>query len=212
MLLHMAEPDTWNSIRQHGLLSTSRLLSLFDVKGQERFDIEAKRRPVSVSIAHPKYGRAVIRDQKPLIQSKLVKTLEGCTAEEWYRLLNRRVFFWLTKDRLDTLLCANTYAGNNHTVLTLDTLSLVKAHEERITLSHMNTGNTRPFAHPRGPDTFKKLEEYPFAERAKRGPNDRVVELVVEGGVTDIERYLLKVDVMRCQGGQGRVLRTIFKR
>jgi len=59
-----------------------------------------------VPLKHIKHGRAVVRDQKPLIESKLEKSLEGCTVEEWHRLLNRHVFFWLTKERLQTLLCA----------------------------------------------------------------------------------------------------------
>jgi hypothetical protein len=32
-LYHMAEADTWDSIREHGLLSTSALLDLFEIKG-----------------------------------------------------------------------------------------------------------------------------------------------------------------------------------
>jgi len=39
-------------------------------------------------------------------------------------------------------------------VLTLDVRGLVKAHTDRILLTHMNTGATRPFAHERGADTF----------------------------------------------------------
>jgi hypothetical protein len=211
-LYHMAEADTWDSIRERGLLSTSALLALFEVPEARRVEVESRRRPDSVELTHPKHGRAVVRDQNPLIESQLVRTLHGCTAEEWYRLLNSRVFFWLTKERLCTLLCANTYAGANHTVLTVDTLSLVRTHQKQITLAAMNTGNTRPFPHPRGPDTFKRMQDYPFQERAKAGPNGRVVELAVEGGVPDIEQFTLGVDVMTCASGQGRTLKSIFKR
>ena len=96
-LYHMADAQSWESIRKHGLLSTSSLLDLYEVKDKERADIEIRRRPDSVPILHDKHGRAVVRDQKPLIESKLRKALTDCTLEQWYRLLNKYVFLWLTR-------------------------------------------------------------------------------------------------------------------
>jgi hypothetical protein len=209
-LYHMAEPETWGSIKKHGLLCTSALLDLFEVDGMARKTIEEEKRPESVPINHAKYGRVTIRDQKPL-DAKLVNSLQGCTPEEWCRLLNGRVFFWLTIERLFTLLCAKTYAKRKHAVLTVDTLSLANAYQDRITLAAMNTGNTRPFAHPRSPDTFKEMAAYPFEERAKYGLYRWVVESAVERGVPDIEKFTLSVDEMTCANGKGQVLKNIFK-
>jgi hypothetical protein len=211
-LYHMAEGGTWGSILKHGLLSTSSLLTLFEVDDGTRNEIEARRRPESVPITHARHGRAVVRDQKPLIQSKLLRSLRGCTPEEWYRLLNSRVFFWLTEDRLKTLLCAREYAGKEHTVLTVDTLALVNAYQERVTLAPMNTGNTQPFAHPRGPDTLMRMQDYPFEEREKCGCDGRVVELAVEGGVPDVAKYTLKVATMKCTGKNVEAITLLFKR
>ncbi len=92
-LYHMADAQSWGSIQKHGLLSTSALLDLFEVKGHERKDIEIRRRPESVPIVHEKHGRAVVRDNKPIIESKLRTALKDCTLEQWYRLLNKFVFF-----------------------------------------------------------------------------------------------------------------------
>src|SRR2546429_180882 len=39
-LYHMAEAGSWPSVEQHGLLSTSALLDLFEVTGEKRRDIE----------------------------------------------------------------------------------------------------------------------------------------------------------------------------
>src|SRR5690349_1615645 len=90
---HMAESGTWESIRKHGLLSTLALLDLFEINGQKRNEIFARRRPESVTITHPKHGRAVIRDQKPMSESALGKCLDPIlTAAKWYMILNRRVF------------------------------------------------------------------------------------------------------------------------
>src|SRR5260370_26746403 len=116
-LYHMADAQSWESIRKYGLLSTSSLLDLYEVKGKERDDIEAHRRPESVPILHGEHGRAVVRDQKPLIESKLRKALKDCTIEQWHRLLNRHVFFWLTPGRLQTLLCACADRTPSHALL-----------------------------------------------------------------------------------------------
>src|SRR5690242_15628857 len=99
----MAEAGSWASIRERGLLSTTALLDLFEIEGAEREAIESVRRAESVSIEHPEYGTAWIRDNKPINETVLRRTLEGMTEAEWYRTLNGRVFFWLTTDRLDRL-------------------------------------------------------------------------------------------------------------
>ena len=208
-LYHMADEQSWESIRKHGLLSTSALLDLFEVKGQQRAQIEKRHRPEAVEITHAAHRRAVVRDQKPLIESKLRKSLQDCTVEEWYRLLNRHVFFWLTKERLKTLLCARAYRNSPHIVLTVETLPFVKRYSERIVLSPMNSGNTQPIAHPRGLQTFQKMRNYPFQERAKYGDHYQVVELAIEDGA-DVNDVIQSVDLMQCDGKGMRVLKNIF--
>jgi hypothetical protein len=211
-LYHMAEPGTWESIRKHGLLSTSSLLTLFGVEGETKRSIELRRRPDARVVEHPAHGRAVIRDQKPIVESKLKTALQGCSLEEWYALLNARVFFWLTEERLRTLLSARAYRNRPHTVLTVDTLALVKDYEPSITLSPMNSGNTLPIAHPRGPETLKRMADYPFQERLSKGPYYTVVELAVEDGVRNIVEYTLRVDTMLSDGQQTRVVETVYER
>lgn len=210
-LYHMADAQSWESIQKHGLLSTSSLLDLFEVKGHEREEIEIRRRPESVPIVHKKYGRAVVRGNNPIIESKLRAALKGCTLEQWYRLLNKHAFFWLTPERLKTLLCARAYRDDPHAVLTLDTLPFLRRYEERIVLSPMNSGNTQPIAHERSPGTFKKMRDYPFHERAHRGDYYQVVELAVEGGA-DVTESVLSVDLMQCTKDGMRVLRNIHHR
>src|SRR5574341_416177 len=103
-LYHMANEGTWESIRRWGLLSTTALLDLFSVDGQERYLIESCHRPHSVEISHPQYGKVTIRDQAPIRESALDKCLDGITRREWYELLNRKAFFWATEARVETLL------------------------------------------------------------------------------------------------------------
>lgn len=197
----MAEADTWQSINRHGLLSTSALLDLFEVNGVERRAIESSHRPDSVTISHARYGRAVIRDQKPMREPALQACLRGMTPRQWYKLLNRHVFFWVTEERLVTLLNARAYRAREHTVITVDTRRLVAAHGSRIFLSPINSGSTIYKAQERGRATLRPLSRYPFEERrALRGPANAVAECAIRGGVSDIRNFVVRVE--RRQGSR----------
>lgn len=192
-LWHMAEDGSIDSIRKHGLLSTTALLDLYGVDGEERHALECQRRPESVPISKDGLPSAIVRDQKPMTEKALKKCLtEGVTPEEWFKTLNGRVFFWLSRDRLRGLLGARAYRGRPQTVLTLDTASLLKAHRDRIQLSPLNSGATIYKPQPRGRDTFRSIADYPFDERRKTRPIDKsVVELVVLGKVPDVKDHLI---------------------
>jgi len=95
----MAHADAWNGIQRHGLLSTSALLDLFAIDGERRRDLESRHHRQSEVIEHAEYGRAVIRDQKPMSEAALRQCLRGMSAEMWYECLSRKVFFWLTAER-----------------------------------------------------------------------------------------------------------------
>lgn len=204
-LYHMAERGTWPSIRQHGLLSTSALLDLYEIQGAEREAIEERRRPEGVTIDRPALRPVVIRDQKPMDDAGLrMCLLDGLSPEDWYRSLNRRVFFWLTRERLLRLLNARPYRHDEHDVLELDTASLVAAYRATITLSPINSGTTKPFpstASKRGRATFLPIAEYPYAQWRSNGrkPGERVVELTVDYSVPDVARFVRRA--VRMQGG-----------
>jgi hypothetical protein len=142
-LYHMAEQHSWPLIREHGLLSTTALLDRYDAG----------------------LGRAVVRDQLPMDDGGLRRCLkDGLSPEDWYRLLNAKVFFWFTRHRLLRLLNAGTYRNEEHDVLELEAQQLVAAHRERIWFCPMNSGCTKPFAHPRGIITFQRITDYPYDE------------------------------------------------
>lgn len=75
-----------------------------------------------------------------------------------------------------------------HTVLIVNTASLVNAHAERIRLCPMNRLH-EPYPHTRGRDTFSTIERYPFEARSGRG-RDAIVELAVIGGVPDMAEHV----------------------
>lgn len=194
-LWHMAELGSLDSIRSHGLRSTTALLDLFEYSGAERQVIEGERRAESVTISHPRFGTAVIRDNKPMSEVVLKRTLVGVTPEGWYRLLNGKVFFWVKRERLDRLRMARAYRERKHTILMVDTARLLDRHAERVTLSTMNSGATHPGAqYKRGIGTFEPLARFRWAERLISHPNEVVVELAVEYAVLDIADLVLSLE------------------
>ena len=109
-LYHMAEDGSWPSIRHRGLLSTTALLDRYGVTGAARVRIEERRRPASVPLESAGLPPAVVRDQLPMDDGGLLRCLPPhLLPADWYRLLNQKVFFWLTRDRLVRLLKAGTY-------------------------------------------------------------------------------------------------------
>lgn len=187
-LYHMAESGAWENIRRHGLLSTTALLKLFNVSEPQRSAIESEHRQTGNLICHPEYGCAAIRDQTPMPPGKLKLALTDMEPSEWYKLLNGKVFFWSTKDRLQKFLQARPHRDRPHDVLTVCTRSLVEQYAAEITLSPINSGTVRSVAHKRGPDTFQKITDYRCRTRG-----ECFAELAVESGVPDIERHTLSV-------------------
>ncbi|MEF2070182.1 DUF7002 family protein [Consotaella aegiceratis] len=199
VLYHMAARGSWPSIQEHGLLSTTALLDLFEIAGEAREAIESQRRREMAILVHPAFGKAVIRDQKPMDDRALQRCLsDGLTPRDWYELLNGRVFFWLTRSRLHRLLSAGPYRDDEHDVLELDTASVVRDYRDRITLAPINTGSTRRRPAVRGRTTIAGIDAYPYAEwRVRRSRGERVVELAVAPGIPDAIRYTRRVVAMQ---------------
>jgi hypothetical protein len=194
---HMAAPDAWPMIVKHGLMSTEALLDLFEVPEPRRTQLLSRRRPTSVTLSHPVHGMAVVRDNIPLSESKLARALTDMTVEEWLRLLNSHVFFWLQRKRVDGLLGARAYRNGSHLVITVDTADLIEqVGEKAVTLSRINSGSTAYRAMPRGSDTFRTIHtyEHPARRRALASASD-VAELCVERAVPDIAAVTLRVDL-----------------
>lgn len=201
----MAERDTWESIKNRGLLSTTAVLDHFGVTGVERARYESEQRPAKMEVlpGHPK--KITLRDQKPMPRNRLATALrDNITPEEWYRLINNKVFFWAEEERLHGLLNARDYRKLEHDVLTIDTSSFVRAHSERIWLCHMNSGNTWPWPHMRGHDTFRRIPDYPV--KRSGNPVKNVVELVVDHSVPDIANHVIEVRRMIGDQVLGKIL------
>lgn len=198
-LYHMAERGSWESIREKGLMSTSALLDHYGVKGSRRKKIEQCHRPESVPIEALGMSPAVIRDQGPMSDAGLQRALpEHMKPSDWYRLLNSKVFFWLTKERLYTLTTARTYCNRTHDVLEVDTKSLIDSHREKIWFCPINSGCTKPYPHKRDESAFSRIEEYKYSYwyQKRRKSEHAVVELAVDYMVPDITKHIRRVVVM----------------
>lgn len=193
-LYHMAEAGTWESIQQRGLLSASAVLDLFHVEGDQRMPYELKHRCEMLSVPHGEPDHIVLRDQKPMPPERLRLALtDGTTPEQWYHLINGKVFFWAEHHRLLRLL--NAYGDDEHDVLILDTRSLITEHQQNVWLCHMNSGNTLPMPHHRGIDIFKRIGDFPAKVNGR--PEKAVVEVVVDRGVPDVAEHALQVIRMK---------------
>lgn len=192
-LYHTAEVSAFESIERFGLLSTTAILDLVRYGATERKKIEDQPRRQSVALEYDDGGQFVIRDQRPLSASKLAGCLQdGITVEEWCRLLNRKVYFWVDKRRVTTLLSAAPYKDREHLVFEVDTRSLVEAHKSDVTLAAMNTGSTNPIAHKRGKSTICSLDSFPYQDRLKRRL-PVAVELCIDYSVPSIFDHVIAV-------------------
>jgi len=194
-LYHMAEAGSWRSVREHGLLSTTALLDLFEIDGPTRREIETQWRPEGVSISHPTYGTAMIRDQWPMPPEHLAASLDGISPEQWYEFLNRRTFLWLSDQRLKRMLSAAPYRDAAHDVLTLDTRAFIGEYLERITVCPINSGFAMPMF---GKVTRRSFESFQTIEqRAATGRLGGLAELTVDYAAPEAWRFVTLVESWR---------------
>lgn len=194
-LYHVTESGASQNIQRHGLLSTSRLLDLFEIPYLQRVNIETQRRPVPIVLDHPNHGRVTINDNTPLIETALRRCLDdSLIPSDWLRILNARVFFWASEESLSRLLNARLNRNKVKEVLVVNTLSLARAHAKSIELSAINSGVTFRRAARRGLSTFTPMMKYSYLEWVKlRGGRDKIQEVTVLDGVYDITDHILDV-------------------
>jgi len=182
-VFHLANAANWQSIKEHGLLSSESLCkSLLRLSEDETYQIISSHRPT----ARRERG-VTFRDQKPLNESKLLSCLRGSglTPAQWYFILNQRVFFWTNRDRLNRFL--SVYQGEPCKILKVDTAKLVERHGDRIELCHINSGATRMPDHYRSRASFRSISEFHYS--SKHVP----AELTVLGQVRDIVELLINL-------------------
>jgi hypothetical protein len=194
---HLAEPANWPSIRRHGLLSTERLLDLAKVPKKEREAILFQHRPESVVLANG----VIIRDQKPMPPHLLARALpKDVTPSAWYHFLNRFVFLWSNRARVERHLRA--CGARPQLLLAFDASQLLKQLGDRIYLSPINSGNARRRPAPRSPDIFVPYREWiqsgwRSTDGEKRRRSSPPAEILLEPGNLTLDPFLVSARMVR---------------
>jgi hypothetical protein len=193
---HLAEEANFPSIQRHGLLSASALLDLAGIHGEQRVRLERRQRPVHTKLANGTY----LRDQNPMPAHALAGCLIGMEPENWYALINSKVFFWFDAQRMDRQ--RRACGRRPQMVMVVDTKRLLDCYAEVAALSPINSGHARRKPAVRGRNTFVP---YPLwcqsgwdSETAGLGTrprprSHRPVELTIEGAVPDIMDFVIHV-------------------
>jgi hypothetical protein len=162
-LFHLTAMNNVPSIiSSRTLFSTKRIV--FDNGVEDATAFVRRRRPVHVVISRngTEYH---IRDQRPVSTKALLKCLiGGITVEDYFELLNERVFLWPTVKRLTRHY--DRYKNEKPAILRFVTSELLglNPHAE---FSRLNSGATRAnsylggIAPPRGRTTFCSLQDFP---------------------------------------------------
>lgn len=207
-VFHMAVDGAWPSIQEHGLLSTTALVDLYDPPPDVRAQILDGVRRTSVALQRDGLPDVLVRDQRPL---KFIDQclLPGVTVQEFLDALNGRVFFWVSPERLSRLMGATAYKKHPQTILEVDTAALLAVHPH-VELAPYNTGSVHvPNMPARGPATFVRLEDYPYEQMVKRrGRNDAIVELTVPYASPGVTAAVVKVE----RWEQGKPTSLLFAR
>ena len=190
-LYHATAIDNWNLILEHGLLPVSALLQRFEHYDGQHNRRERQHRNDDEILEHPVHGRAIIRHQKPLKESMLRRCLlDDLSPEDWYQILNQRVFFWPNCERVRSFLDTREHRSRRHLLIVVRTERLIAHYRDRIELSPINSGATRSVEHERGHSTFTALDDYDFDgwRKERRSRKKAVAEVAVRGAVERLTR------------------------
>jgi len=194
---HLVETSNWPSVQRHGLLSAHELMRLAGLSPADRKRVSTTQRLRHTMLS----DHVAIRDQAPMPADALQKCLVGMSPAEWYALLNRLVFFWCDRDRLNRQLGACN--GRAQIVLTVDTKQLLARHARRVALTPFNTGNARRKPAIRGQATFVPYatwvesawrSEAEMLGILERPSSHAPVELTVAAAVRDVAEFILGVE------------------
>ncbi len=189
---HLVDEQNWTSVQAGGLMSAKQLAMA------SNYNLNDLRQHRARGLVLPSGVR--IRDQSPMPPAVLARFLrDGLTPEDWYDLLNSKVFFWLDPDRLNRQRRACGDAPQR--VLVIDGCRMMETHGARACVAPINMGNAMRAAAPRGLTTFVPWEQWKadawsseqVGQAKSRPATHRPVELTIEDEVPDIFDYVDEV-------------------
>jgi hypothetical protein len=144
LLFHLAEASNQRSIERLGLLSASDLIEHADLPPAWH----EKHRPHRLTLP----TGVVLRDQKPMPPAALKRCLRDMTPEEWYRLLNSKIFLWIDLERLNRQ--RNACGRFTQILYVVNANRLSERYTSSVALTPINSGNARRWPAARGANTF----------------------------------------------------------
>ena len=165
-LYHLTNRDNFEKIKAtKELLSTEAIINLSSFDENERNEFLSQRRKTHeiIEIGEDKYH---IRDQRPISILNLVKCLtSGFSVKDFFKMLNCRVFFWPTIQRLNSHY--KRYSSESPIIIRVSTEELLRInpHSE---FCRLNSGATRSNSHlngappERGNGTFLPADEFKY--------------------------------------------------
>lgn len=167
-LYHLTSPDNADAIlSSRYLLSAEKLISDADLTNEEKHKYLTGRRPEHLHIISSTTGLpSMIRDQQPISEKALVKTLtNNMTAGEFILLLNSRVFFWPTLKRLN--IHYTRYQNESPAIIRVKSRDMIESNLDQLKFCRLNSGATRCHPKwkappPRGMETFVSVNDWEF--------------------------------------------------
>lgn len=185
---HLADTENWPLIQRDGLLCANELIA--------RAGLDSSRTYRDHNVQLP--TGAWIRDQRPMPPAALARCLDpGLDPEDWYALVNSKVFFWLSRERLERHRAA--CRARPQIVLAIDLPALLARHGARAYVTPFNVGNARRNAASRGHRTFVPIESWRttrWEPEARAGHPTRPrshppAELAIDHAVPDIMDFII---------------------
>ena len=189
-LFHLTAGDAWESIQEHGLRSATWLVRARSLDEERATALLTAPREAVEVIGDPAdpLGHATLRDQKPLTLSKLERLVEGITPENYIRLINDRVYFYMKAADVERVRGVRDAEGAPQLLLTLDSRRLLADYQGSVRVAKINTGATIGMQGRRGPRTWLAIDKFP-------GRATEVKEFTVLDGISDVTPYLVSAEL-----------------
>lgn len=179
VLFHASAYGAWESIRDSGLRTASKLLADAGHGPQSG--------PREAAITLDVEGTpAELRDQRVLLRSRIEAHLDGVGLAEWLEILDERVHLFVRQKELTTLL--TRYQGEGQDVLVFDTARTLAVGGERVEVATVISASPEPWANCRcrGRDTFVPLALF-------EGPVEGIEEVTIVGGLEAVAPLVTRV-------------------
>ncbi len=173
-LYHLTFASNLPGIRANGLLSTEALADRFTPEDKAAA-LNGRRRCIQ------EIEGVTLRDQHAAVEAKMKSCLVGVTIPEWLTLLNGKIFFYVSREKVDLL--AKAYDSYSNVLLEIDTAELLATHAEHASLCRINSGSFLYNPRPRGRASFIPLAAYTYKNK-----RDTPAELTMDRPIPEILR------------------------